>query len=91
MQYCITSYENTSFTLHRDCDLLHIISAGTIVITLFVCFKFAKVVSIVIDLMNLVEVVFGKQAFRIIGVRIIGVLLYNEKSSYGQISKLSIT
>ena len=58
MQYCITNYENTSFILHRDCYLLHIISAGTIVITHFVCFKFAKVVSIVIDLITLVEVVF---------------------------------
>ena len=57
MQYCITHYQNTSFTLHRDCDLLYIISAGTI--THFVCFKFAKVVSIVIDLITLVEVVFG--------------------------------
>ena len=60
MQYCITNYENTSFfTLQRDCDLLYIISAGTIVITHFVCFKFTKVISIVIDLMTLVEVVFG--------------------------------
>ena len=59
MQYCITNYENTSFTLHRDCDLLYIISAGTVVITHFVCFKFGKVVSIVIDLITLVEVVFG--------------------------------
>ena len=59
MQYCFTNYENTSFTLHRYCDLLYIISAGAIVITHFVCFKFAKVVSIVIDLMTLVEVVFG--------------------------------
>ena len=58
MQYCITNYENTSFTLHRDCDLLYIISAGTIVITHFVCLKFVEVLSIVIDLMTLVEVVF---------------------------------
>ena len=59
MQYCITTYENTAFTIHRDCDLLYIISAGTIVVTHFVCFKFAKVVSIVINLMTLVKVVFG--------------------------------
>ena len=58
MQYCITNYENTSFTLRRDCDLLYIISGGTIVITHFVCFKFAKVVSIVIGLMTLVKIVF---------------------------------
>ena len=58
MQYCITNYENTSFTVHRHSDLLYYISAGSIVITYFFCFKFAEVVSIVIDLMTLVEFVF---------------------------------
>ena len=53
MHYCITNYENTSFILQRDCYLLYIISAGTIVITHFVCFKLAKVVSIALDLMTL--------------------------------------
>ena len=76
MQYCITNYENTSFTVHRHSDLLYIIGAGSIVITHFFCFNFAAVVSIVIDLTTLVEIAFGLQAFRIIGVRIIGVLLY---------------
>ena len=59
MQYCITNYENTSFTVHRHSDLFCIISAGSIVITHSFCFKFAEVVSIVIDLMTLVEFVFG--------------------------------
>ena len=54
--FCITNYENTSFTVHRHSDLLYI-SAGSIVITHFICFKFAEVVSIVIDLMTLVELV----------------------------------
>ena len=35
MQYCITNYENTSFTVHIHSDLLYIISAGSIVITHF--------------------------------------------------------
>ena len=35
-QYCITNYENISFTVHRHCDLLYIISAGSIVIIVFV-------------------------------------------------------
>ena len=74
MQYCITNYENTSFAVHRHSDLLYIISAGNIVITHFFVLNLL-VVSIVIDLMTLVEFVFREQAFRIIGVRIIGVLL----------------
>ena len=59
MQYCTTNYENTSFTVHRPCDLLYIISPGSTVITRFFCFKFAEVVGIVIDPMTLVEVLFG--------------------------------
>ena len=74
MQYCITNYENTSFTVHRHSDLLYIISAGSIVITHFFVLNLL-VVSIVIDLMTLVEFVFREQEFRMIGVRIIGILL----------------
>ena len=58
MQYCITNYENTSFTVQRHFGLLYVISAGSIVITHF-CFKFGEVVSMVIDLMTMVEFVFG--------------------------------
>ena len=59
MQYCITNYENTSFTEHIYCDSLYIISAGSTVITHFFCFKFAEVINIVLDLMTLVEFMFG--------------------------------
>ena len=42
MQYCNTNYENASFTVHRHCDLLYIISAGSIVITRFFVLNLLK-------------------------------------------------
>ena len=66
MQYYIATYNNTahqtqtetkSYTVHRHCVSLCIVSTGSIAIIHFFCFKFFEVVGIVIALMTLVEVV----------------------------------